>query len=108
MTDADRCKLIAEFEGLPFLNPYADYPTTAAATPNGPFVTINYPHDLNATMRAARKLPEGNLLVLICGKVQSESYITIANGLGSGPVVINTNPARAAFLALTGYLAERK
>ena len=87
MTDNDRCKLIAEFEG----DPNASHGGTIC----------DYAHDLNATMRAARKLR--NHLLIVCGN--GVAYIS---GDGSQQVGCLDDPARAAFLALSSYLENAK
>jgi hypothetical protein len=92
MTDADRCKLIAEFEGI--------YPND--------ILTSDYPHDLNATMRAARKLPK--FIYLEVSSSGRADIKDIASGPNKSELIeraFSTHPidcARAAFFALSAYI----
>jgi hypothetical protein len=93
MTDADRqkCRLIARFEGLP-----------TADIKSGD-VTRDYPVDLRATMRAARKLPADYELIVGSGgsaDVYRKSNIFVSQ-------FVKADPARAAFEALSAYLEAK-
>jgi hypothetical protein len=92
-TDAEKCRLIAEFEGI--------YPND--------ILTSDYPHDLNATMRAARRLQRPMILV-----VTSEGRAAIVNAneqfdvRSIKSIKVDGDPARAAFEALSQYLETAK
>ena len=78
MTDAEKCRLIIDFEGRDPENEYG----------------VDYPRDLNATMRAARKLTlHGREQIGICLQ---------------GALVLGNDPARVCFEWLAAYLIERK
>lgn len=98
-TDAEKCRLIAEFEmgrAIPD-NAILD---TSRGTPHA------YPHDLNATMRAARRLPS-NVRMQVDQTGGALIYTTGEEGGEQIGADVPGDPARAAFLALSGYL-ERK
>jgi hypothetical protein len=101
MTDEDRCKRIAEFEYGPQGETYQR------------INPADYPHDLNATMRAARKLQPERFL-----EVDSEGRAKIIKHRGalmSGGwqdaaeqiAFADDDSARAAFLALSAYLETK-
>ena len=86
-TDAEKCRLIAAFEGF---DPIKGPP--------------DYWRNLNATMRAARKLPDDYELIVGCGgsaDVYRKSNIFVSQ-------FVRDDPARAAFEALSAYLESRK
>jgi hypothetical protein len=96
MTDAEKCRMIAEFE---FFNP---------KLPSEGYPVADYPHDLNATMRAARKLPR--MFRLEIAVEQSKSWATLTNEEGRTIAyerTIDGDPARAAFKALSSWLAAK-
>jgi hypothetical protein len=97
MSDEEKCKLIREFEGI--------YPND--------ILKSDYPHDLNATMRAARRLPEGIIFTMTWG---IELYlddpcwiVEITNRNGELWVhESNADPAHAAFECISAYLANAR
>jgi len=114
MTDEEKCRLIAEFEG--YTHTYFKDGITIRYSarcvdcgfPHEPGhcgELPDYPHDLNATMRAARKL---NRLALI---VDSTGDAFLQNSKGdvtTGLQSYLTDPARAAFEALAAYLGSKE
>lgn len=105
VTDAEKCRRIAEFEELiPNERAYK-----GALAPSQ-----DYPHGLNATMRAARKLPKGIIFEMTwgiepLGSTDEERWIVeIIKRNGEVLVHIShADPARAAFEALAAYLEKQ-
>ncbi len=95
MIDADKCQMMAEWEGL------CGCPQLGKITASLPCYVHDhnkypdYPHDLNATMRAARKMPENDRVVII-DALEHDLYLN------------EGDPARAAFEALSAWLMEQK
>lgn len=92
--DAAKCRLIAKFE----------MPEMEWEHPDPKYLP-DYPHDLNATMRAARRLPSPLMLV-----VNSVGGAHIAYGLTEVmkfSAGVKGDPARAAFEALAAYLENQ-
>lgn len=109
MSDGDRCRLIAELEGLPMPPDYSSDPdySLKAATAFERFP--DYAHDLNATMQAARRLPYNiNLVVSMRVGATVASVEQIDAPAELLIVHVENNPARAAYLALSDYLATKK
>ena len=110
VTDAEKCRLLAEFEndgcdvcGVLF----------AAHRAAHEFGVSDYCCDLNATMRAARKLPKGIIFEMTwgiepLGSADEERWIVeIIKRNGDLLVHIShADPARAAFEALAAYLEQ--
>jgi hypothetical protein len=106
MTDAEKCKMIAEFEGVS---------TERYERLHGDIYSPwDYPRDLNATMRAARKLPQGTKLI-----ARSTFTASVERGGGKDRQVLascdaaqlsaeHCTTARAAFEALSTWLAEHQ
>lgn len=105
-----KCRVIAEFQGAPLRHQCAcpDEPI------NGICYWHNYPENLNATMRAARRLPD-DLKFCVVRMTAHE----IANGEQLwGAEILNAHdsiickgadtPQRAAFECISAYLAEHK
>lgn len=114
-TDAEKCKLIAEFEGMYNLacgGPRRGEPHYERVCEHGQVMQHGiaipgYPHDLNATMRAAQRLPSltaldlrvNSVIILACIRRQT------ANGETTAQVTsTDASPARAAFLCIAEYL----
>ena len=102
MNDNERCELIAEWAdadcqrcGISRSN-HNEHSCLAYWAPD--FVS-----DLTATMRAARKLPLGERLIVTS---EGRAYIFIGRERTTKPVEIDAGPARAAFLALSDYLSK--
>lgn len=102
MTDEERSRLIAECENL----------QPISITTEGPRLNLlpDYAHDLNATMRAARRLDEGVLLGVNSAGVAFVYMEAFPKFIPSEEYhnETPTDPARAAFLALSDYLASRE
>lgn len=95
-SDRHRRNLIATWE-------FADAPESVWR-----YSSTNYETDLNCTMRAARRLPLGSLLGVNSAGV---AFIYIENAPQPDPqkefhTEADGDPARAAFLALSDYLAK--
>lgn len=91
MSDAEKCKLIREFEGI-----YAN-----------DILTADYPHDLRATMRAARRLPDDAQLI-VTSLAESHVLCTGTVYYCSTETRQKGDIARAAFEALAAYLAKER
>ena len=98
MTDAKKCRMIAEFEGLAVVG--SGPPERLEYVDNGRHPLPDYPHDLNATMRAARKLDRLALIVDSTGNAFIQNDMAERGCLQFYP----TDSARAAFEALAAYL----
>ena len=100
--------LIAGFEGYS-----CNTETGAWSDPDGKLASLpDYPHDLNATMHAARRLPRGLYLEVqypFPEREGEEAYAGVRKS-GSQYFLIGkraSDPARAAFDALSAYLADQ-
>jgi len=107
-TDVGRSRRIAEFEGTAqswSVRILGGKSEEGVKTPD-------YAHDVNATMRAARRLPTFYALMVVS---PGYAYILAPPEPGSHrskmcricEVTIDADPARAAFLALSAYLEKR-
>lgn len=104
ITDEERCRLIAEFEGHDF----GGVPFCAVCGIRGGIP--HYAHDLNATMRAARRLPEPTIFALHLGlgkqrKTRAEVFSKFGAKVISESEI--DDPARAAFLCLSDWIAAQ-
>ena len=110
MTDSEKCRMIAEFEGwhrvLKFGVFLWEHPTDESLYSAPP----DYEKSLDATMRAARRLPEGICLeLLLRSDMGCNVTIMKINGLVDAEHLTmssNPDPARAAFEALAAYLEK--
>jgi hypothetical protein len=103
MTDTEKCRMIATFEGIKmgeiFLPCSTAFYKPVQLDKYGNTLP-DYPHDLNATMRAARKLlPQVSFFVTAAGQ---------AGFADIGRCKYDDDPARAAFEALAAYLLCNK
>jgi len=136
MTDDEKCQMIARFEGkvktwchgrLARLDETANclHPVWSCGKCDREFSEgfgyspheipePDYPHDLNATMRAAQRLhQEARALILnSLGFAAITSAATSPETMKDSPKLYyelhENDPARAAFEALTRYLMEQK
>lgn len=93
-TVEEKCKMIAEWEGLEHVH-------------HGTFHAPDYAHDLNATMRAARRLPLGAVVFELSLGINEDEVCMAEITTRAGELVVHeesTDPARAAFECLAAYL----
>lgn len=95
MSNDDKCRLIAEFErvGMGLI------PQGAVEGEDPP----DYAHDLNATMRAARRLPDHASLIVEASFRGGEAWINDMGG--EGKHIANHAPAQAACDALAEWIS---
>lgn len=98
MNDQEKCRLIAEFEGFGT----GDFEVAFNAK-------CDYTHDLNATMRAARKLPHHLDFSIALRRGGADAIISDLTPMNR--VILarsqDETAARAAFEALVAWLMER-
>ena len=70
MNNEQKCKLIADFEGVEF--------TRVMPNTRGELYQPDYPNNLNLTMRAARRLPRGTRLIV---RSNLSAYIECGMGI---------------------------
>lgn len=106
MTDMDKCSLIAKLEGFCDTTLDGELMVTVGERPNLKMYRVrDYAYDLNAMMRAARRLPDDIELVVHSGGF---AVMEKQSGFQQNAVRhIIDDPARAAFEALASWLMER-
>jgi len=115
ISDADKCRVIAEWEGLALIRVVAGRKTVRWAFENGKPLP-DYANDLNATMQAAQKLPGNFRFHVHLFKTKAQAVVDGIPGyawhiIRKGDPVFTADadtPARAAFEALYSYIVAQK
>ena len=110
-----KCRVIAEFEGF---NTEAGHPfkvrfgfpadCVKCSLSRTQHEIPDYPHDLNATMRAARRLPSNRTFESVTYRGNTTVYIKDDDTADLYAKASNADPARAAFECLYEFVAAQR
>lgn len=106
-----KCRAIAEFEGLELDPDVFCIRIRDAQGGHHHWASVpDYPHDLNATMRAARRLPEGvDLVVMSHGAAYIDESDDCSTGMTQSRIAfLDSDPARAAFECIYECVAAQR